>query len=217
MFYYIRKYSFLSMLIVLVVLFMGLFFWNNNLESRTDNVPANERLTDECHGIAVDSSGRIYIGNATNSKIDTYDNKGKYLYSLPINTYGDFNLDIDEKDNIMIGIAREEKLLIYDKDGKLVSSKDDPNAYVRIGDKDYKEFKDKSGNIYALKEAVLFARNRVIKTSLNGDKKIIMIMSFNDYLFRFIKSYFIITAFSILLFLLYKKYFGKRKKRVINL
>lgn len=207
MLYFNKKYC---NLLILLILFLGIFKININAES-TVKGKTNNKLNNYCKGIAIDSSGKIYIGNQILGEVDVYSKDGKYMYKLSCNTYGEVRIDIDNNDNIMIGVAREETLLVYDKIGNLVSSNNDPDAFERIGEKNDKEFKDKDGNIYRIEHQSLFGRTRITKTANNGVKTTIMSMNKDEYVNKVVKVIFLILIFvTILIIIIYNV---KRKLR----
>lgn len=221
MFCQIKKNWFLTFLIILFVLIAGLYFWNNK-KINANNVPTSERLTGELDGIVVDSRGRIYIGDATNSTLDIYSDKGRYLYNIPVDTRGSYSIEVDDQDNIHIGLVRDEKLLVYDKNGKLVSSKDNTDEYKRMGDEieekfgDENKFIDKEGNKYLLKQDSFFYRNNVTKITPSGESTIIVIMPLEAYKFRFFKSCIILIVFEAIFFIVYKIYLKRKSLTRIN-
>lgn len=160
---------------------------NNDCISAKANINKEvsyNRLDDKSIGIVVNDKGMIYVGNGANNEVDVYSDYGKYLYSLPCNTSGSFRIDIDRSNNILIGIVREKVLLTYDERGKLVSSKNDSDAFFTIGNKNDKEFKDKNGSVYEIKKQSLFGRVSVIIRSKNGIKTTIINENYNDFIKR---------------------------------
>lgn len=210
MFYFNKKYFNLSILLILLILFLGTFKTNINAESTIKGKTKN-KLNNYSKGIVIDSSGNIYIGNQILGEVDSYSKDGKYMYKLSCNTYGEVRIDIDNNDNIMIGVAREETLLVYDKLGKLISTNNDPDAFERIGEKNDKEFKDKNGNIYRIEHQSLFGRTRITKTANNGVKTTIMSMDKDEYVNKVVKVTFLILIFTTILIIII--YNVKRKLR----
>jgi hypothetical protein len=106
----------------------------------------------------VDDHGKLYfaVDDATEKAITIYDEKGKYLYSLPIYSGGEIGVEIDSDNNILVCDARKESIDIYNNQGMYIST------ISNIGYLQEKEF-------YPYYNENKRERNGILYINLNGN------------------------------------------------
>lgn len=151
----------------------------NNKQATTD-----ESTFIDLRGIVVDSEGNIYLGNHFFTKVQVYDNKGGFLYSLHIDSDGgDFAMKIDDNDNLIVATVRNDMVYTFSKGGYLVNTeKNNDEAYEGFGTSDSTEFIDKQGNKFEISNLLLYSH--IVKISSDGSKKTLISISFLAWLFK---------------------------------
>lgn len=112
----------------IVMLFFGFFGFlcsiGRGMHYQTGIFYEQKPLND-INGIAVDSTGMIYIGESESSCIQVYDPNGKFQYGFyfPTGGSGWFTFGIDSDDHIHIVTARTDSHYIF-KNGELVTKEE---------------------------------------------------------------------------------------------
>ena len=76
---------------------------------------------DLVHGIAIDADRRIYVSDRSNSRIQIFDEKGKYLDEWP-DIRSPYFLRLSEDGHLWVSDGATQKFLKYDLTGKLLHS-----------------------------------------------------------------------------------------------
>ncbi len=76
---------------------------------------------DTVHGIAIDDQGRVYVSDRGNSRIQIFDQNGKYLDEWPNITHPYF-LHMSDDQHLWVSDGYTHKILKYDLNGKLLFS-----------------------------------------------------------------------------------------------
>jgi hypothetical protein len=98
-------------------------------QSRSERVPLHTAF-----GIAVDSSGRIYVGTLADSSIHVYSQKGLLKMSIPVDAArGLFRFRIEPAEALQVATIRNEMLYSFSLDGELIASSSSETAYTELG------------------------------------------------------------------------------------
>lgn len=117
------------------------------------------------NGIAVDKEGRIYFGLGFYSRIQVYDQKGKFLKSWYIDaSQGGFVIDISKEDYLLVETYRNNKKYHYTVDGRLLKAETIEEVDIGRNNQIY----DRFGNEYQIKRDIIGPN--VIKKSGNSVK-----------------------------------------------
>ena len=73
------------------------------------------------HGIVIDANRRIYVSDRSNSRIQVFDENGKYLEEWP-NIKSPYFLRLSQDQHIWVSDGVTQKLLKYDLNGKFLDS-----------------------------------------------------------------------------------------------
>nr|HPK07597.1 hypothetical protein [Aminivibrio sp.] len=86
----------------------------------------DQHALNEKNGIAVDSSGNIYVGEGETGSIQVYDGSGgfEYGFRFPTGGGGWFSFGIDAENKIHVVTARTDSYFVF-SDGELVYSEED--------------------------------------------------------------------------------------------
>jgi hypothetical protein len=137
-------------------------------------------------GIAVDNHGQIYCGVHHYSRLQVYDEKGRFVrgWFCPISYKGTYNIETDEDDRVRIALFSQGVYTeyLYDPNSLLISEKDIESSEY---DKEFGVFgdftaRDDMGNEYILKNPVIYPR--VIKIDTYGNKSVLISNSFDQWI-----------------------------------
>lgn len=113
----------------------------------------------DLNSLAVDSHGHIYVGLGFYSRVQQYDNAGRFLRSWPIDAGGGpFRLRVNEQDEIEVATARTNGYFRFNSTGKLLEgflSEDDADDQMRSFP-DLLRVKVADGTIYVARRLLLF-------------------------------------------------------------
>jgi len=121
-------------------------------------------------GVAVDSSGNIYCGVRFYSRVQKYDPKGHFLFSLHIGAGGGaFRIQVNEKDELEVATARTNRLYRFSPEGELLEQRDDVHHFFAdFGTQGERQCRGPENSVYQIPTALLFPS--VVKISSSGQK-----------------------------------------------
>lgn len=100
------------------------------------------------NSIAVDDEGRIYCGLGFYSRVQVYNQNGKFLMSWHVDAYeGGFDIKIDEKDYLLVETYRGKRRYHFSLNGTLMKTE----VLEEIGHERIREVTDPFGNFYSIK------------------------------------------------------------------
>jgi hypothetical protein len=135
-------------------------------------------------GIALDSQGNIYCGLQYYSRIQAYDEGGKFRWGRFINSAGGaFRIRINENDQLEVATARNDKLYRFDEDGTLVTELSDVHRYYGdFGKAGERRYWVESQNVtYVITTSLL--GGCVAKRDSFGEEQIVIRTPFHKWLF----------------------------------
>lgn len=159
---------------VLLVLSLLLFNYQSvNAEKRIDEKSykvSKEAIPWFPEGLEVDLEGNIYIGSS--GRVNVYDAKGNFKYAIKVETYGAFQMKIDNNDMLNVVLAREGEVLVYDNEGYIIQKKvDENNTIYDEYEKNNRRKKDSLGNEYRLSN--FLGNTKVVRINQDNTKTLI--------------------------------------------
>lgn len=126
----------------------------------------------ELEGITIDTEGKIYCVASFYSRLQIYDHNGHFLigWFIPL-PKGLFNIGM-YKDKYLRFSADTGWSYLYDQTGNLVKKSREKNYYEQFGRSAQSEVQDSLGNIYRIKNSVLFPR--VVKITQSGKQTVLI-------------------------------------------
>jgi len=148
------------------------------------NLDSFELPLGDLKGIAVDSEGNIYCGLQFYSRVQVYDNEGKFIYGKFINSAGGaFRIRINEDDQLEVATARNDKLYLFEKNGTLVNELSDVGHYFHdFGKTGEARYHDKRQNTTYFRRASLLG-SYIAKRDSSGEEKVLVRTPFHKWLF----------------------------------
>ncbi len=107
------------------------------------------------HGIVVDDTGRIFCGVRA-SDVFVYDAKGTLVgaWTVP-DAVGDLRLALAPEDRLEVASRGGGRLHVYGREGGLVETREDPDAFERIGPEHDHTHRRADGTVHALRDGAL--------------------------------------------------------------
>lgn len=152
------------------------------------------------HGIAVDSSENVYIGE--NSRISVFDGNGTYLRSIPTVTHAEYAFTIVEGNAILL--TTEKDLSALDLNGKLLEKEERETPVkeiVQLKSRDY--FISPENEVYQLKHK--FFRPTIVRQDAENEV-IVYQMPLWGFILRLLRMFLVLWGVVVLLVSTWKSY-----------
>jgi len=178
--------NFLVFGLAALLLVTGMFNFLNGTTISMNTIDTKKELNElplgEFRGIAVSEAGKVYCGVHFYSRIQVYDTKGKYLYTLSVNGLGgDFRLKIDDEDNLMVATTRNRMIYTFDDNGDLIGQREDDKGFDAFGEKEENISVTNDGTTYKITNPLLM-HPRVTKTGSEGRTHTIISTGFSEWI-----------------------------------
>lgn len=113
----------------------------------------------DLHCIAVDSQGRIYCGLGFYSRIQVYDDQGRFLRGWWIDATGRLRLHMAEGDRLEVEAIRRDRIFTFDPNGTLIESRQETEAQREDFDRrDQLPVADARGRTFAVRSKLFWPR-----------------------------------------------------------